>query len=48
MKMGDYRLSKEVAHCRMCMKNTETVELALGESKINLCDSCLDNIKEVL
>lgn len=48
MKMKDYTLSREIAHCNMCSRNTSTAEIKFEEVVINICSSCLENIKEVL
>lgn len=47
MKMKDYTLSKEVAHCGMCSKNTATAEIKFENVIINICNSCLENIKQI-
>jgi len=47
MKMGDYLVSKEPAYCKMCLKHTHTAEIKFEDITINICDSCLDNIKEI-
>jgi ribosome-binding protein aMBF1 (putative translation factor) len=47
MKMRDYIISKEEAHCNMCLKHTSTAEIKINENTLNICNTCLDNLKEI-